>query len=117
MKTSSRDSFPEASQPQIRQQLSLALLAIIAQQLVPAAEGSGRYPALEILRGTDAVGNLIRQAQDHQIRSQLTIGRMKGMMTMEQSLAGLVRQGRITREVAMAHCFRADDMRDTLGVV
>jgi twitching motility protein PilT len=110
------DSFPEANQPQIRQQLSLAMLAIIAQQLVPAVDGNGRCPALEILRGTDAVGNLIRHAQDHQIRSQLTIGRTKGMMTMEQSLAELVRHGTITREVAMAHCFRSDDMRDILGV-
>lgn len=110
------DSFPESNQPQIRLQLSLALVAVIAQQLVPAADGPGRYPALEVLRGTDAVRNLIRHGQDHQLRSQLSIGRSKGMMTMEQSLAELVREGRISREAALAHCFRPDDLGDLLGL-
>jgi twitching motility protein PilT len=102
------DSFPSANQAQIRQQLSLALAAVVAQQLVPSTDGS-RYPALEILTATDAVRNLIRTGNDHQIRSQLTIGRAAGMMTMEQSLAGLVRTGQISREEAFAHCFRPDD--------
>lgn len=103
------DSFPSANQPQIRQQLSLALAAIVAQQLVPAAHGSGRFPALEVLIGTDAIRNLIRTGNDHQIRSQLTISRAAGMITMEQSLAELVRTGRITREIAAAHCYRHDE--------
>lgn len=109
------DSFPEANQPQIRQQLSLAMLAVVAQQLVPAAEGVGRYPALEILIGTDAVGNLIRHGQDHQLRTQLITGRSAGMMTMEQSLAELVRAGKITRDTAAAHCFRPDDLQGYLS--
>jgi len=104
------DSFPPGSQPQIRQQLSLALLAIIAQQLVQGVDGN-RYPAVEIMTATDAVRNLIRRAEDHQLRSQISIGRAEGMVTMEQSLADLVRQGRISRETAFAHCFRPDDLR------
>jgi len=105
------DSFPAGNQPQIRQQLSLALLAVVAQQLLPAAGGAGRYPALEIMVATDAVRNLIRRGDDHQLRTQLTMGRAEGMMTMEQSLAELVRQGHILRETAFAHCFRIDDLR------
>ncbi|MBI3694432.1 MAG: PilT/PilU family type 4a pilus ATPase [Acidobacteria bacterium] len=105
------DSFPAANQPQIRQQLSLALLAIVAQQLVPAADGKGRYPAVEVMIGTDAVRNLIRRGEDHMLRQQLSMGRADGMMTMEQSLAELVRGGRIQRETAIAHCFRPDDLR------
>jgi twitching motility protein PilT len=105
------DSFPAGHQPQIRQQLSLALLAIVAQQLLPAADGRSRYPALEILWSTDAVRNLIRRGEDHMLRSQLSMGRADGMMTMEQSLAELVRGGRIARETAFAHCFRSDDLR------
>ncbi len=108
------DSFPEANQPQMRQQLSLALVAIIAQQLVPSPLPPGRWPAVEILVATDAVRNLIRRGYDHQLRSQLIAGRVHGMMTMEQSLAGLVRAGRITREAAFAHCFRPDDLATQL---
>jgi twitching motility protein PilT len=104
------DSFPAGNQPQIRQQLSLALVAIVAQKLAPAASGSGRYPALEIMAATDAVRHLIRRGDDHQLRSQLGTGRAAGMMTMEQSLAELVRSGRILRETAFAHCFRPDDL-------
>jgi twitching motility protein PilT len=105
------DAFPSGHQPQIRQQLSLALLAIVAQQLMPAADGIGRYPALEIMMATDAIRNLIRRGEDHQLRSQISIGRSDGMITMEQSLAELVRTGRILKETAYAHCFRVDDLR------
>jgi twitching motility protein PilT len=108
------DSFPAANQPQIRQQLSLALAAVVAQQLVPAAHGGGRYPAVEIMMATDAVRNLIRKGDDHQLRSQLTMGRADGMITMEQSLAELVRDGRVLRETAFAHCFRPDELRRLL---
>ncbi len=105
------DSFPSANQPQMRQQLSLALLAILAQQLLPAADGRSRYPALEVMIATDAVRNLVRKGDDHMLRHQLATGRADGMMTMEQSLAELVRSGRIKEETAFAHCFRADDLR------
>jgi len=98
----------------MRQQLSLALLAVVAQQLVPAPDAVNRYPALEIMMATDAVRNLIRKGDDHQLRSQLTIGRAEGMMTMEQSLAELVRAGRILRETAFAHCFRPEELRHVL---
>jgi twitching motility protein PilT len=108
------DSFAAPQQPQIRQQLSLALRAVVAQQLVPSADGVSRYPALEIMMATDAVRNLIRRGEDHQLRSQISIGRGEGMMTMEQSLAELVRAGRIVRETAMAHCFRPEDLRQYL---
>lgn len=99
------DSFPAANQPQIRQQLSLALLAIVAQQLVPAPTGE-RYPALEILMASSGVRNLIRKGEDHQIYSAISTSRNAGMITMEQSLAEMVRGGRITADVAGAHCHR-----------
>lgn len=105
------DSFPTANQPQMRQQLSLALLAVVSQQLVPAKDGVTRYPAVEIMMATDAVRNLIRKGDDHQLHSQLTMGRNDGMMTMEQSLAELERSGRILRDTAFAHCFRPEDLR------
>jgi twitching motility protein PilT len=109
------DSFPTANQPQIRQQLSLALLAVIAQQLVPGADGVTRYPAVEIMLATDAVRALVRKGDDHQLRSQISVGRAEGMMTMEQSLADLVRAGRITVETAYATASAATTCSGTWG--
>jgi general secretion pathway protein E/type IV pilus assembly protein PilB len=105
------DIFPTGHQQQIRQQLSLALLAVVAQQLVPASDGTGRYPATEVMLANAAMRNLIRQGHDHHIRSQIMTARAEGMMTMEQSLAELVRAGRITRDTAAAHCYQPDDLR------
>ncbi len=105
------DSFPSGNQLQTRQQLSLALLAIVAQQLVPGIGNVGRYPAVEILMASSGVRSLIRKGEDHQIYSAISTGRTDGMMTMEQSLAEMVRTGRISRETALAHCFRPEDLR------
>ena len=104
------DSFPAGNQPQIRQQMSLALAAVIAQQLVPGLDGTMRWPATEIMIATDAIRALIRKGDDHQLRSAISVGRAEGMMTMEQSLTELVRTNRITRETAFAHGFRTDDL-------
>jgi twitching motility protein PilT len=101
------DSFPESNQPQIRQQLSLALLAVIAQQLVPAIGHVARYPAVEIMMATPG--------KDHQLRSHISTGRGDGMITMDQSLAELVRAGRISRETASAHCYHPDELRSHLN--
>jgi twitching motility protein PilT len=105
------DSFPAGNQPQIRQQLSLTMAAVVAQQLVPGVDGVNRWPAVEIMIATDAVRALIRKGDDHQLRSQISVGRAEGMTTMEQSLADLVRVGRITRETAYAHGYRTDDLQ------
>jgi twitching motility protein PilT len=109
------DSFPASNQPQIRQQLSLALLAVIAQQLVPAIGHAGRYPAVEVMMATPAIRNLIRTGQDHQLRSHISTGRADGMMTMDQSLAELVRAGRISKETASAHCYHSEELRSHLN--
>ena len=105
------DTFPFGNQAQMRQQLSLALLAVIAQQLVPDVDGVMRWPATEVMIATDAVRALVRKGDDHQLRSQISVGKADGMMTMEQSLVDLVRAGKITRETAYAHCYRADDLQ------
>src|SRR5262249_16243179 len=109
------DSFPAGNQPQIRQQLSLALAAVIAQQLVPGIDGTTRWPATEIMIATDAVRALIRKGDDHQLLSQISTPPAEGMMTMEQSLADLVRSARITHDTAFAHGYRGEDLRRYLG--
>jgi twitching motility protein PilT len=110
------DSFPAANQSQIRQQFSLALLAVVAQQLVPAqsipsSDKATRYPAIEILMGSSGVRSLIRKGEDHQLYSAISTGRGEGMITMEQSLAEMVRNGRISRDTAVARCFRPEELR------
>ena len=60
---------------------------------------------------TDAVRALVRKGDDHQLRSQISVGKAEGMMTMEQSLAELVRTERISRDTALAHCFRTEDLQ------
>ncbi len=84
------------------------------QQLVPAADSANRYPAVEILMATNAIRNLIRTGQDHQIRSHISTGRAEGMMTMEQSLAELVGSGRIARDTAFSHCYNPHELRQYL---
>jgi len=109
------DIFPTGYQSQIRQQLSLALLAVISQRLVPAANGAGRLPAVEIMLASSGIRNLIRQGLDHQIRAHIETSRVDGMMTMEQSLAELVRTERITRETAFEHSHHPEELRRHLG--
>jgi len=110
------DIFPSTYQSQIRQQLSMALLAIISQRLIPASTGAGRYPAVEIMLATHAIRNLIRRGDDHQIRGHIETAKADGMLTMEQSLAELVRTGRISRETALDHSHHPEDLQRHLSV-
>jgi twitching motility protein PilT len=109
------DIFPSNFQAQVRRQLSLALLAVIHQRLLPAANGIDRYPAVEILIATSGIRNLIRRGDDHQLRAVIETGRSEGMLTIEQSLAELVRLGRITAETALANCNHPEDLRRHMG--
>jgi twitching motility protein PilT len=109
------DGFPADQQNQIRQQLSLGLVAVIAQQLIPSTDGKRRHVAVEVLMGNNAVSNLIRRGEDHMLRSQLSLGKAEGMVMMEESLAELVRQGLISAEAAAAHCLRPDELRRYLS--
>jgi twitching motility protein PilT len=109
------DIFDSGFQSQIRRQLSLALLAVIHQRLLPAVNGIDRYPAVEILMATSGIRNLIRRGDDHQLRANIETGRSEGMQTMEQSLAELVRNNRISRDTAYAHSSHPEDLRRHLG--
>jgi twitching motility protein PilT len=109
------DIFPAGFQSQMRRQLSLALLAVIHQRLVPAINGIDRYPAVEILMATIGIRNLIRRGDDHQLRANIETGRSDGMQTIEQSLAELVRSQRISRDTAYSHTSHPEDLRRHLG--
>lgn len=109
------DGFPADQQNQIRQQLSLGLVAVVAQQLIPSVDGRRRHLAVEVLMGNNAVSNLIRRGEDHLLRSQLSLGKAEGMVMMEESLTGLVKQGLISADAAAAHCLRPDELRRYLN--
>jgi twitching motility protein PilT len=94
------DVFPSTQQGQVRMQLAVGLQGIVTQTLVPTADGVGRTVACEILVPTAGVRNLIREAKIHQIYSLIQTGANHGMQTMDASLAGLVRAGKITMKVA-----------------
>lgn len=94
------DSFPSAQQNQIRNQLSESLRAVVWQQLLPKADGSGRIPALEILFNNNAVANLIRKNKTFQIQSVLETGMKEGMQTLQSAIEDLRDRGFITKETA-----------------
>ena len=108
------DTCPPQGQQQMRTQLSLILRGVITQQLLPLASGGGRTVATEILIGTDAVGNLIRENKCHQLGTLMQSGGAQGMHTLSASLAALVRQGKITREIALQYAADAGDLRQYL---
>jgi twitching motility protein PilT len=109
------DVFPAHQQQQIRVQLATSLQGVVTQQLVPLVGGQGRTVAVEVMVATPAVRNLIREGKVHQIYSAMQAGARFGMRSMDQSLAELVRAGRITYDVAIERAANADDLRRLLG--
>jgi twitching motility protein PilT len=95
------DVFPEGQQDQIRVMLSESLRGVVAQALLPRADGEGRVPVLEILVSTPAVANLIREGKTFQIHSSMQTGHVHGMMTFETSVHGLIQEGVVSREEGM----------------
>lgn len=96
------DIFPASQQQQIRSQLANILVAVVSQRLIPRI-GGGRIPAIEILLNNDAVSNLIREGQIHQIINVLDTSLDEGMISMNRSLAELVKEEQITIERAEAY--------------
>ena len=92
------DIFPPYHQDQIRLQLSLVLIGIVVQRLVPKATGQGRVVACEVMTATASVSNLIRENQLQQLRSAIQTGRRSGMCTMNHSYAELFQKGLVTWE-------------------
>ncbi len=103
------DVFPENQQDQVRIQLSSTLAGIVSQRLMPAI-GGGRVPAVEILIGTSAIRNLIREGKTHQIDSAVQTSFEQGMVTLDSSLATLIKSGVITEEVGLSYSTRPDQL-------
>ncbi|MCI6795789.1 MAG: PilT/PilU family type 4a pilus ATPase [Lachnospiraceae bacterium] len=96
------DVFPADQQRQIAVQLSTVLMTVISQQLVPSTDG-GRVPAFEIMTMNPAIRNMVRDNKVYQIDGVLYGSAQENMISMDNSLLALYRQGRITKETALAY--------------
>ncbi|HIE07985.1 MAG TPA: type IV pilus twitching motility protein PilT [Desulfarculaceae bacterium] len=97
------DAFPKDQQDQIRTMLGESLKGVIAQQLLKKVDGKGRVAVLEILVGSQAVGNLIREGKTFQIPSAMQTGKKLGMQTIDQHLEVLVEEGKISKQEAFLY--------------
>jgi twitching motility protein PilT len=110
------DVFPAHQQQQVRTQLSFTLEGVFCQQLLPSAQGRGRFMAAEIMLANAAVRALIREGKGHQIYSQIQTGGRLGMTTMATSLANLVRAGKVRVEDAERTLADPNEFRSRLKV-
>jgi len=106
------DSFPVERQNTIRNELSMALAAVMTQKLLPRI-GGGRVPAAELLMLSYGARQHIRKNALQHLHQEITITRKQGSFSMEESLAQLVFQQELTREEAMTRALHPDDL-DTL---
>ncbi len=97
------DAFPPHQQEQIRLQLSLVLEGVLSQILLRRAMGRGRVAAVEIMIGTDAIRNLIRDGKTEQIPTYMQTGSQHGMQTMDQALQDLIKSRIISLEEASSY--------------
>jgi len=108
------NSFPGEQQPTIKTQLSLVLIGVIVQQLIPRLDKKGRVLATEIMIITPAIRSLIREGNFAQVNSQIQTGGEIGMRTMNSSLAYLYKNGLISKEEAFA---RSPNLKELKGLI
>ncbi|MBQ3373661.1 MAG: PilT/PilU family type 4a pilus ATPase [Oscillospiraceae bacterium] len=96
------DTFPAEQQTQIRVQLSMVLKAVVSQRLVPAKDGK-RIPVFELMTVNPAIQNMIRDGRTHQIDNVIFGGSDKTMISMDAELQKLVREGSVSREMALLY--------------
>jgi twitching motility protein PilT len=103
------DSFPVERQATIRQDLAMALAAVLTQKLLPIAKG-GRVPAAELLMLSYGARQHIRKNALQHLHQEITITRRSGSLTLEESLADLVRRNLLTVEDARTHASHVEEL-------
>ncbi len=109
------DQYPTEQQEQVRSQLSVALVAVISQILVPTADGSGRVAAFEVMIANPAIENHIRKCETYKIQSVIQTSRRAGMTLMDDSLFDLYRSGRISKETMLERSFDRKSLEARIG--
>lgn len=97
------DVFPENEKEMVRAMLAESIEAVIAQKLCKTKDGKGRVAAHEVMIGTSAIRNLIRENKVAQMYSSIQTGSKDGMQTMDQCLSNLLSSGKISQEEFAAH--------------
>lgn len=110
------DVFPSKQQEQVRSQLSQSLRGIIAQQLLKTADGKGRCAAVEVLICNVGISNLIREGKTNQLNSFIQMGQEEGMITMDNALLKLVKENKITKELALSRAIEKQRVKSKLGM-
>lgn len=105
------DVFSPEQQAQIRTQLSVTIQAVISQTLLPTKDGKGRIAAFEVMAATPAIRTLIREGKTHQLYLDIQTGAEHGMQTLDGCLLGLLKEGKIDFEHALAKCSNASDFQ------
>jgi twitching motility protein PilT len=106
--------FPPHEKPQICLRLSMTLLGIVSQKLVPTVDGKSRVPAMEIMINTPTVSKLIEEGRAGQVPAAVAEGGYWGMQTMNQSLLTHFKEGSISEEMAVAYAGNPTEMRQMI---
>ncbi|MBU2613778.1 Flp pilus assembly complex ATPase component TadA, partial [Patescibacteria group bacterium] len=109
------DVFPPHQQTQIRVQLAVTLMGVVTQLLLPRADGAGRIAAREVMVATPAVMNLIREGKTHMLYGAIDTGAKSGMVSMDQALASLVKQGLISLDEAAKRAHSVKSLEQLTG--
>jgi twitching motility protein PilT len=108
------DSYPAGQIEAVRTQLSVSLAGIVSQRLLPRKDGGGRVPAVELVFASDAIRNLVRRGKIEQIRTQITLEQNAGMISLDQSLADLVRRGLVDLREARSRARAPNELESLL---
>jgi twitching motility protein PilT len=109
-------SFPEYKRSEIRVQLSQVMEVVISQRLIPSAK-KGMVPAVEIMLGTDAVKNIVREGKTHLLDNVINTSAEIGMISLERSLAMLVSGGFVEFDDAVRNTNKPEEMKRLYDVL
>ncbi len=110
------DVFPPHQQQQIRTQLSMTLVGVISQQLIPRSDKQGRLAAIEIMMANPAIRNLIREGKTPQINNVIMTSARQGMVTMDNAIAELYQGGKISLDDALMYSVDPDYLKRLLRI-
>ena len=110
------DVFPPSQQQQVRVQVSTVLQAVVSQVLLPRKDGQGRAASREVMVGTPAVGNIIREGKTHMLYGAIEAGAKFGMITMDQHLAFLVKSNIVSLEDALSKSRDAEGLKALINM-
>ena len=108
------DAYPTNQQEQVRAQLSVSIIAVISQVLLPRKDKKGRVAAFEVMLMNPAIGNLIRKNETNKIQSTIQTSKRLGMITLDDYLLDLVKRDLVSREVALDAAQDAKDLEARL---